>query len=69
MKIRYGSLENVVQAHHAGIRYGAIVGYYHHPEKGFGLQHWGFGKDLVSAQKTADILESMAKEQIEKNEK
>jgi len=60
MKIRYGSLENVVQAHHAGIRYGAIVGYVHHPEKGFGLQHWGFAKDLVSAQKTADILEKMA---------
>ena len=62
MKIRYGSLENVIQAHHAGIQYGAIIGYVCDAEKGFGVRHWGFGKDLVSAQKTADILEIMAKD-------
>lgn len=66
MNTRYGSLENVVKAHEAGIRYGAIVGFTNHPEKGYGLRHWGFAKELVHAQKTADILQKMAEDAAKK---
>ncbi len=60
MTVKYGSIENIQKAHSAALNYGAIVGYTFNPEKEqFGLRHWGFGKDLVSARKTADILESM----------
>lgn len=60
MNIKYGTLENVQKAHESAINYGAIVGYTFNSEKEkFGLIHWGFGKDLVSIRKTADVLESM----------
>ena len=69
MTVKYGTLENVQKAHEAALNYGAIAGYTFNPEnEKFGLRHWGFGKDLVSARKTADILESMLTK-VQNNEK
>lgn len=68
MNIRYtDSVENAVKAHESALTYGAIVGYTYNKEKEkFGLIHWGFAKDLVSARKTADILEAMMETQKQK---
>jgi hypothetical protein len=61
MKIKYGTLENVVKAHDAGIAFGGIVGYTSKNGE-FGLIQWGIAKDIVYANKVASILEEMANE-------
>lgn len=70
MNIRYtDSIENAVKAHDSALSYGAIAGYVYNSEKQkFGLIHWGFAKDLVSAKKTADILEAMLETQKNKKD-
>ena len=62
MNIKYGSYENVVKAHDAGIAYGGIVSYVHNSD-GFGIIQHGIAKDTVSANKVANILREMAQKE------
>ena len=61
MQIKYGTYENVVKAHEAGIEFGGIVGYTS-KEDNFGLIQFGIAKDIVYAKKVASVLEEMANE-------